>query len=390
MTRSKKIGLLIPDLQSGGAERVLSLTSSILANAGFDVYLILYDSDNISYDFSGTLINLKSKAGTSIFSKVFKRISRIIKLSYYKYKYDFDTVISFLYSANAVNYYSIGRAKKVISCRGYSDYIKNGKKYARMINKIDSFIVQTEKMKSNFVNNFNVDESKITVLYNPVNIKEIKEKSKEKIEEDIQNFINNHKTICTVGSFKKDKGYWHLIKAFIKVKQNIEDAGLIFIGHRGEMEKAIKDMAKASGFKDDILFLGYQENPFKYVAKCDLYVCTSIYEGFPNALVEAMACGIPVLSTDCRTGPKEILSKTNNREKITELTFAEYGILVPELNGDINLELGNIDNNELIIARGIIKILSNKEIAEKYKKLSKVRVNDFNIDGYFNELVKII
>ena len=226
---------------------------------------------------------------------------RIIKLSYYKYKYNFDTVISFLYAANVVNYYSIGRTNKVLACRGYSDYVQNGKMYSKMINNIHSFIVQTERMKNDFTIDLNAKASKINVLYNPFDVEYFQEKSKEEIEKYVQYFINTHKTICTVGSFKKDKGYWHLIKAFIMVRQSIK-AGLIFIGCKGEMENEIRQMAETCGFKNDILFLGYKENPFKYMSKCNLYVCSSIYEGFPNALVEAMACGTAVLSTDCKTG----------------------------------------------------------------------------------------
>lgn len=388
---TKKIGLLMPNLQSGGAERVLSLTSNILSKEGYDVYFFLYDTINISYDYSGKLIDLKSKAGTNIISKILIRLIRIIKLSYYKYKYNLDTVISFLYSANVVNYYSIGRANKILAGRGYGDYIQNGKKYSKMINKIYSFIVQTERMKSDFISDLNAEASKINVLYNPFDVDNIKEKSKEEIEKDVQYFISTHKTICTVGSFKKDKGYWHLIKTFGLVKQSIIDAGLIFIGHRGEMENEIRDMADLSGFKEDILFLGYQENPFKYLSKCDLYVCSSIYEGFPNALVEAMACGIAVLSTDCKTGPREVLSDNySNDQVIDEIKFEKYGILVPNFNDEVDFSIHNIENEEALMSEGIIRVLTDNELRNNYCNKAKKRAEQFGIEKYLNGLIKII
>lgn len=388
--KSKKIGLLIPNLQSGGAERVISITSNLLSEAGYDVYLLLYDTENISYQYSGKLIDLKSKAGSNILSKIIMRIIRIIKLSYYKYKYDLDSVISFLYSANVVNYYSIGRSKKILSCRGYGDYVVNGKKYSKMIDNIDSFIVQTERMKLDLIDDFKADASKISVVYNPFDIELISDMSKQDIEEDIQCFIDTHKTICTVGSFKRDKGYWNLIKSFIKVKKSIQDSGLIFIGHRGEMEEEIKNMAKSSGFNDDILFLGYQDNPFKYISKCDLYVCTSIYEGFPNALVEAMACGIAVMSTDCKTGPREILCMTDYQEQVKKVMLAEYGILVPALDECTDFDINNINTEELIMAKGIIEVLSDRELLQEYKVLSKVRADEFEMSRYLENLIRFI
>src|SRR5699024_2262714 len=116
-------------------------------------------------------------------------IKRIIKLSYYKKKYDLDIVMSFLYSANVVNYYSIGKAKTILSCRGYSDYKKNNKKYRKMLDRIDFLIVQTDRMKEEFVKELNADESKVKVLHNPFNIKLIKEKKNEDIEINIKQFI---------------------------------------------------------------------------------------------------------------------------------------------------------------------------------------------------------
>ena len=390
MIKKKKIGLITPSLQSGGAERVLSLTSRLLTEDGYEIFLFVFETKNISYKYQGKLVDFKSSAGKNLATKVIKRVTRILKLSYYKYKYDLDTVISFLSSANIVNYYSIGRANKILACRGYGDYILNGKKYSRMLRKIKSFIVQTERMKCDFTNDFNTDELKINIIYNPIDIGEINDKSNENIEADIQKFINEHKTICTVGTFKKDKGYWHLVKSFIKVKQSVKDAGLIFIGHRGEMENEIKEMARLSGYNDDILFLNYQENPFKYISKCDLYVCSSLYEGFPNALVEAMACGIPVISTDCKTGPREILCAGSIEGNIIAPSLCEYGILVPNLGEEFNYDVSVIEKCEIDMAEGITRLLVDKEINKKYAEASLLRANDFNYLNYMEKLKKLL
>lgn len=391
MTYNVKVGLLIPNMQSGGAERVISITSQLLSEKGFEVYLLLFDIENISYQYKGKLIDLKSKAGKTVISKLFKRITRIIKLSYYKCKYKLDFVISFLYSANVVNYYSIGSAKKVLSCRGYGDYVENGKKYAKMMKRIDSFIVQTERMKADFISHYNVNEAKISVINNPFDIPQIREKAQESIDYNHQKFIDTHKTICTVGSFKKDKGYWHLLRAFSLVKESISDAGLIFIGHGGEMETEIKKMAQTSKYKDDILFLDYQQNPFRFISKCKLYICSSLYEGFPNALVEAMACGTAVLSTDCKTGPRELMLKEDSKvERITDILYAEYGVLVPELEDTVDLDINNISSGEIQMADGIIKILSDEGLIQKYNVSAMNRADNFGMERYIENITNVI
>jgi glycosyltransferase involved in cell wall biosynthesis len=385
----KRIGLLVPNLQSGGTERVISLISQLLTEAGHDVFILLFDAANISYPYQGTLIPLNCKGGNNTIQKGLHRILRVAKLSYYMQRYDLEIVVSFLYAANAVNYYSIGKAKKILTCRGYSDYIKNGRTYSKMLKNTQSILVQTERMKSDFIKDFKVKDSQIYIIGNPYNTKEIRDKSSDSIEVEIQNFIDTHKTLCAVGSFKKDKGYWHLIRIFLEVKKAVPEVGLIFIGNRGEMEEDIKNMASRTQHARDILFLGYQDNPFRYVAKCDLYVSTSIYEGFPNSMMEAMACGVPVIATDCKTGPREILCKTRRESNGVEV-LEMYGTLVPELSEQIDFDIAAIDHQELVMANEITSLLQEENRLERYKVASLRRSEEFDSGGFSTKLLSII
>lgn len=387
MGQTKKIGLITPTLQSGGAERVISLTSKILTKAGYSVYIIMYDTTKIEYDYSGKIINLKSPARTNLISKIFTRIIRVIKLSYYKKTIGFDFVISFLYSANVVNYLSFGKTRMILSCRGYSDFLLNGSRYAKMINKSEAFIVQTSRMKNDFKEKYKAPSEKIKVLYNPFDIEKINELSQKPIEKSIENFIKKRKVLITMGSFKKDKGHWHLIRSFVKVKKTIANAGLIFIGTNGELENKIKEMALKSGFSEDILFIGHQDNPFKYLSKCDLYVSSSLYEGFPNAIVEAMASGLPIISTDCLTGPREILSESGKNETPF---FAEYGVLTHRFSGDLSFDFEIIEPEEIKMADIIIELLNNKQLHQDYKNVAKIRSSDFSLRNYKQNLFNVL
>src|SRR5699024_1749281 len=111
-------------------------------------------------------------------------------------------------------------------------------------------------------------------------------------------------------------------------------ACLIILGE-GYLFEYLNELVKQFELENDVFFLGYQENPFKYIARADIYVLPSLHEGFPNALCEAMACGKPVVSTDCPSGPREILFQNPdiNMTLPEQITRADYGILTPQLEG---------------------------------------------------------
>lgn len=209
----KKIGLLIPNLLHGGAEKVLAQISDILSHQ-YDVYMILFDGKSISYNFSGQLINLNCRAKRSILNKAVNSILRVFRLNKIKKDLQLDLVISFLRSANIVNYFSNNQGKKLISCRGYSDFLKSNKLYARMLKKVDGIIFPSLSMSQEFIENYNADSKTIITLYNPIDIDKIELLKNEDVEDKFIEFITSHKTICNMGSFKKDKGQWHLIKTF--------------------------------------------------------------------------------------------------------------------------------------------------------------------------------
>ena len=95
-----------------------------------------------------------------------------------------------------------------------------------------------------------------------------------------------------MGRLTRPKGQWHLIRALSYVKKEIEDVKLLILG-QGELKGYLKELVDKLDLRNNVEFLGYQRNPFKYIASSDLFVFSSLYEGFGNVLVEAMACGVP-------------------------------------------------------------------------------------------------
>ncbi|MCU6708777.1 glycosyltransferase [Paenibacillus sp. J5C_2022] len=384
----RKIGLLIPNLLHGGAERVLAQLSYIFSEDN-EVYVILFDGERISYDYEGQLINLDCPSNITKLGKISNVFKRVYRLNKMKKELKLDLVISFLRSANIVNYLSSNLGKKIISCRGYTEFKESNKMYAKMLKKLDGIIFPSETMSQEFLEQNSLSKEKVFTLYNPLNIEKIKDLKDHPVSDELYEFLRSHRTICTLGSFKKDKGQWHLLKALSLLKQKNSDIGLVFIGDQGELETEIKKMAAESGFAEDIIFVGYQNNPYKILSKCDVFVLPSVHEGFPNALIEAMSCNIPLISTDCKSGPREILHVNFNSLSILDAAEqVDFGVLVPVLSNTVDFNYKNISKEHNILARSINEVLSNNIKFDKEVLLK--RANKFSTTVFKESIYNII
>lgn len=169
--------------------------------------------------------------------------------------------------------------------------------------------------------------------------------------------------ICSMGREDTVKGFWHLIKIFSLVHNAIPDTRLLIIG-KGEFTPYRK-LAADLGIADAVCFAGLQKNPYPYLKKGSLYLLTSYWEGFPNALVEAMALGLVAVATDCMTGPAEILDGT-------------YGVLVPNMGKEPDMDAAHIEEEEQRIADRVIALMQDEEEMARYGRLSVERAGDFS------------
>lgn len=382
--KKRNIAIIVPNLRGGGAERVVSNLSLYLSDKKYNKYIILYSAEKIEYPYRGNLIDLNIKAINNSFVKIFNLIRRIYKLKRIKRKLHIQISISFLESANIVNIFSKDKDRVIVSIRNFKSKSSNGlygKIYNCLIkmfyNRVDMLVAVSKGIKRDLVKNYGIKENKIKVIYNLYDLEKIQELSKEKIEDEYKE-IFNFPVIINVGRLTRQKGQWHLIRAFKKVKEKITNIKLIILGI-GELEDYLKQLVEELNLEKDVFFLGFQKNPFKFISKSKIYAFPSLYEGFPNALVEAMACGIPVISSDCRSGPREILAPESNINKETKnIEYAKYGVLIPVCNDNYYNACFSLTSEETILAKSITELYSSKELLKKYTGKSKERAKDFD------------
>ena len=199
-----------------------------------------------------------------------------------------------------------------------------------------------------------IDRDKIITIYNGINPKKIKNLKDEVITE-YREIFDNDKIIkfITVGRFCEEKGYEYLIKAFSEVRKQIPESKLILIGD-GPLYNTIKNLIKKERLEKDIILLGLRRNPFKYLSKSDIFILSSITEGLGIVILEALACEIPIISTDC-VGPKEILDN------------GKYGLIVKKM-----------DSKEL--AEKMIILANDKKLLNLYSNQSFKRAEFFDIE----------
>lgn len=395
--KTKNIILYIANLKVGGAERVVSTLSLNLPDH-INRTVVISDIDNVCYDYKGTLLDLKTPQHLKWLYKIYP----IHKLRKIKKENHIDATISFIDGSNLKNIYSQilskQKGKIIISVRNYpskkDDELTKGL-IKLFYNHADWIVAITKSMKWDLVNNFYIDESKIKVIYNPCDVNWINQMANEEIKEKEYKMIfsDSGPVIINVANFKESgqKGQWHLIRSFKKIVEEVPDAKLVFIGE-GKLESYLKNLTKHSNLEKNIFFVGHQNNPFNFLRKGDIYVLSSLFEGLPNSILEAMACGLPVVSTDCPSGPREILAPDTDFKKILKdnIEHAEYGVLTPVCDGKLYSEKDPLTNEEKLLADSIIGLLNDSELLKHYQNQSKKRANDFKPEEIVDEWLELI
>jgi glycosyltransferase involved in cell wall biosynthesis len=371
----KKLSILTLSLFSGGAERVISLFLEPLSK-DFDVTLVLM-YNKINYEIPNQ-IKIKILLPEEEYQSTnFYNLKNLYKMasSYSKFirTENIDISLSFLVLPNLLNSITKMRNKNlttIISERNFpsvaykfkkSSYIIAKTFFPTLYNKNDKLFSNSVYINEDLKENFGV-KIPMSVIYNPILIYDDK-KIKNITADTILNIIN-------VGSFKPQKNHEMIFRALSNCNQN--QYALSIIG-RGTLEDQLKSNVEEFNLKN-VTFLGYQKKVRDYLVKNDVFVLSSSSEGFPNVLLEALSVGLPIISTNCKSGPLEMLNDNEPVQiKKGEFYLAKFGILI---NTD--------DSLALISALKYLK--DNVEVRKKYSKLGLIRAKNYELIKIYKDL----
>ena len=360
----------------------------------YNVYILIFSSKDINYDVSGlNVVDIDVPAKKGIINKVINVFKRVKKVKKLKKELGIDISYSFGGSANYVNVLSKGKEKVLTGLRCQTD-MENEKQVRLFCSRSDQVLSCSREIMRQLHRDFDYDKS--SYIYNPLDVEDIREKGTKEVSD--YPFTEDDLVIASMGRNDYIKGMWHLVKAFSLVHKENNRAKLMVLG-AGDWS-GYMELSQKLGVGDAVFFPGVRKNPFAYVSKSDLYVCASNHEGFPNAVLEGMALGKPVVSTDCKTGPREILLSEEEYEdlirripdgsSIKEPIEGDYGILVPDMDAEVNMDPAVITDGERTLAAEIKRVLDSDEIRKKLSDKAGVRAESFAPQKYKNAIHDIL
>ncbi len=282
----------------------------------FEVLLVLFEnSEDCMHSLPGDIrvINLDKK-GRGDFFGLIRKLAAVMRQERPR------VVLSFLWYGNVIAIIArkISRINIpiIVSARNYTSIALGNQRWGRfkrMLTRLSypsafGVVALSKAMAMDLKKNFRVEESKICIIPNPLDTEKISRLSSGEAEHP---WFNDHPcVIVSVGRLHKQKGYRLLLKAFARL-QNEHHVRLIILGE-GEERSALERFIDELGLNSCVQLPGFVDNPYPYMKNANLFVMSSLYEGFPNVLIEAMACGAPVVSTACPSGPDEIINNGIN------------------------------------------------------------------------------
>ncbi|MEO8768530.1 MAG: glycosyltransferase [Ferruginibacter sp.] len=372
----KKIVIFTYSLGGAGAERVVANLVNNLDRNRYDIHLVLMNSD-IEYEIpADQKIHFieKSDRYENEFLKFIKLPFLAYRLAKYANKEKIEMVLAVMSRPNLVagmaKTFGI-KSKVLISERCYTPDLYNRNTFVGKIKvallkycypKADGILPNSKGAIEALKNMYHI-KSEYSQVKNPTDIEKIKRLGAIPLEKEIsfQKF-----TFINVATFRDEKNQDLLVDAAATLKEM--DFQLILIG-KGPSMGRIKQKVQTSGLSDKVIFVDFTDNPYQYMTRSNCFLLSSLTEGFPNVLIESLACGLPILSVDCKSGPRELLAPSTSLDTqiaSNEFEIAEYGILCA--------------NNCIPSLSVAMKwVLENRDKLNEYKQKGIEKANDFEI-----------
>lgn len=355
----KSILFILPDLNAGGAERIVTTIANHLPREKFSPSILLLRKEGLYLDFLQNdveIIDIKTPrirhALKPILKQIRKRKPDIVFSGYGEVNAYLSLFIKLFPKTKF-----IARETNVVSQHVTRREILFFYKFYNNYNKI---ICQSDDMMNDLVKNFKIKNNKLIKINNPVDFNFIEEKLENATKPE--SYREGFKNVVAIGNLSSRKGFDNLLKVFVKLKQHNV---LLHILGDGRDREMLHQMKQNLGL-ENVIFHGVQKNPYPFLKFADLFVLSSRYEGFPNVLLEAGACGTYTLANNCKGGIHEIIQ--------------------PKINGEIS----DIENHEVFAAK-IVEILEQIHDSEAIKNSIQSRFSkEIILDKYFEVFESIV
>lgn len=356
----KRILFLIHDLGPGGAEKVLVNLVNNMDPQQFDITVMALFGGGVNEQFLKPHIRY-----ISCFRHMIRGNSHLMKLlsprqlHNWLIKDHYDIEVSYLEGPSAriisgcphsdtklISWIHVEQHTQQRAAQSFRSYVESVQCYE----KFHQTVCVSEYVKQDFLSLY-PELQNVCVMYNTNETAQILEQSEEAVEPGI--FRDGEIRLCGVGKLMPIKGFDRLAR----IHKRLRDEGFpvhTYILGEGSERKNLEDYIKGNGLEETVTLLGYQTNPYKYVARCDLFLCASTAEGFSTAATEALILGVPVCTVEV-SGMKEMLGENN-----------EYGIVT--------------ENSEEALYAGIKTLLDDPERLAHYKKQAILRGRDFSTE----------
>lgn len=396
----RRVAFFLPTLAGGGAERVAVNILKMLPDV--ERHLVVMERI-IAYDFDAELHVLAGDPArdSSIADRVGVLAKDVVALAALKRKLGPATWLSFTTWANVLNVLVPGpRPGKVVLSSHNRESVNIRGRAAGVLKaavrwtypRADCVISVSESVRRDLIEQFGVPPGCVRTLYNSVDLKEAASLSRAPLDPELSAFLE-HPTIVTAGNLCDQKGQWHLIRAFAAIRRDLPSARLLVLG-QGPLAKYLASLSRDAGLATwaawedaprsglpaaDVVFAGFTRNPFSCFARARVFAFPSLWEGFGNVILEALASGTLVVAADCRSGPRELLAPEGPAERpLTEPELASAGVLMPVLDGVKRPAREPLTPVEQSWADVLATALSAETLSQRYRAPGHARARQFS------------
>lgn len=393
--------LLVHGLYGGGAEHAAADIARFLSKENTVHLVLLEEPGEASYDLPpGVHLHVLSRHSTFLRRLIGAAPDHYLcyarQLKKLKKECRTDCSISFMTQMNVMNAWSPAGDLRILSVRNHmtlrslaaesqAPWIEareeNVLRRARRIAAVSGAV------RSDLIRNFGVPKQRVRVIPNFCDAERIRalaaSSSAGLSDPALAAFHKDHDILFIhSGRMHVQKGHCHLLRAFRKVLDEYESAGLILLG-TGPLEETIKKQVRGLDLSEHVCIPQYRTEPYAVMAAGDVFVLPSLYEGFSNAALEAMALGLPVI-TAAYPGACELLDPSLTEGNVQDVCFAKYGVLtpafpVPRHDAD-PAEMPDAGREEDALARAMLSLAKGPELRAHYKEQSLLRIRDFAPD----------